>query len=179
MASILVIFTRSKNSWRVAGQWESTGFHLSSGKMGGAALHSKLHELLVCCWDQGKLSSDLCNAVIVTLYKNKGEKSDCSNYSGITLLSMAGKILAHVLLNRLVPIITNNHLPVTQCGFRANRGTTGMVFVLRLLQGKCQEQNKGLYVAFVDLTKVFASVSRKELWMIMECFGCTRCPPPP
>ena len=23
------------------------------------ALHSKLHELLVCCWEQGKLPSDL------------------------------------------------------------------------------------------------------------------------
>ena len=79
-------------------------------KDGGPALHSKLHELLVCCWEQGKLPSNLPDAVIVTLYKNKGEKSDCSYYRGITLLSTAGKILAHVL-NRLVPTIAENHLP--------------------------------------------------------------------
>ena len=30
---------------------------------GGPALHSKLHELLVCCWEQGKLPSDLRDAV--------------------------------------------------------------------------------------------------------------------
>ena len=44
-------------------------------KEGGTALHSKLHELLVCCWEQGKHPSDLRYAITVTLYKNKGEKS--------------------------------------------------------------------------------------------------------
>ena len=54
-------------------------------KHGGLMLHTKLHELFICCWEQGKLPQDLCDAVIITLYKNKGEKSDCSNYRGITL----------------------------------------------------------------------------------------------
>ena len=139
-------------------------------KDGGPALHSKLHELLVCRWEQSKLPSDLSNAVIVTLYKNKGEKSDCSNYWGITLLSIAGKILARVLLNRLVPTIAEDHLPETQCGFRSNRGATDM-FILRRLQEKSREQNKGLYVSFVDLTKAFDTVSRKGLLMIMEHLG--------
>ena len=57
----------------------------------GPALHSKLHELLVCCWEQDKLPSDLRHAVIVTKYKNKGEKSDCSKYQWITLLSITVK----------------------------------------------------------------------------------------
>ena len=96
-------------------------------------LHSKLHEILFC-WEQGKLPCDLCDAIIITL--NKGEKSDCSNYRGITLLSIAGKILARLLLNRLVPTIAEDHLPETQCGFRANRGTTDIVFILRQLQEK-------------------------------------------
>ena len=104
--------------------------------------------------------------------RTKGETSDCFNYRGITLLSIAEKIFARVLLNRLVPIIAEDHLPETQCGFRANRGTTEMVFVLRQLQEKFREQNKGLYVTFVDLTKVFDTVSRKGLWLIMERLGC-------
>nr|XP_054768285.1 uncharacterized protein LOC129275831 [Lytechinus pictus] len=141
-------------------------------KCGGPVLHNKLHELLVCCWEQGKLPGDLRDAVIITLYKNKGERSDCSNYRGITLLSIAGKIFARVLLNRLVPVIAEDHFPETQCGFRANRGTTDMVFVLRQLQEKCREQNKGLYITFVDLTKAFDTVSRKGLWLILERLGC-------
>ena len=59
-------------------------------KRGGPALHCKLHELFLCCWEQGKLPQDLRDAVIITLYKNKGEKSNCDNYRGITLLSIAG-----------------------------------------------------------------------------------------
>ncbi|XP_035673035.1 uncharacterized protein LOC118413616 [Branchiostoma floridae] len=47
-----------------------------------------------------------------------------------------------------------------------------MVFVLRQLQEKCREQNKGLYVTFVDLTKAFDTVSRKGLWQILERLGC-------
>uniref|UniRef100_A0A0L8HQ83 Reverse transcriptase domain-containing protein n=1 Tax=Octopus bimaculoides TaxID=37653 RepID=A0A0L8HQ83_OCTBM len=38
-----------------------------------SVIHAKLHELLVARWEQGKLPSDLRNAVIITLYKNKGE----------------------------------------------------------------------------------------------------------
>ncbi|KAJ7429000.1 hypothetical protein WISP_00292 [Willisornis vidua] len=75
------------------------------GKHGGQALHAKFHELVVCCCEQGKLPLDLSNAIIITLYKKKGEKSDCSNYRGITLHSIASKILARILLNRLVSTI--------------------------------------------------------------------------
>ena len=39
-------------------------------------------------------------------------------------------------------------------------------------QEKCREQNKELYVVFVDLTKAFDTVSRKGMWMIIERLGC-------
>ena len=65
---------------------------------GEAVLH-KLRDLFTNCWKKGTLPRDLKDAVIVSLYKNKGEKSDRSKYRGITLLSTAGKILARVSLN--------------------------------------------------------------------------------
>ncbi|XP_017661544.1 PREDICTED: LOW QUALITY PROTEIN: RNA-directed DNA polymerase from mobile element jockey-like, partial [Lepidothrix coronata] len=139
---------------------------------GGLALHTKFHKSVVHCWELGELPSDLRDAVIITLYKKKGIKSDCSNYRGITLLSIAGKILARILLNRLIPAIAEEILPESQCGFRANRSTTDMVFVLSQLQEKCREQNKDLYVTFVDITKAFDTVSRKGLWQILEQLGC-------
>ena len=94
----------------------------------------------------------------LSLYKNNGEKSDCSNYRGITLLSIAGKILARALLNRLIPTIAQENTPESQCGFRSNRGTADMICVLRQIQEKCREQNMGLYAAFVDLTEAFDTV---------------------
>ena len=53
---------------------------------GGEAVLDKLQDLFTNCWENGTLPQDLRDAVIVSLYKNKGEKSDCSNYQGITAL---------------------------------------------------------------------------------------------
>ena len=47
-----------------------------------------------------------------------------------------------------------------------------MIFTARQLQEKCQEQNVGLYMTFVDLNKAFDTVSREGLWKIMAKFGC-------
>ncbi|XP_035672024.1 uncharacterized protein LOC118413014 [Branchiostoma floridae] len=124
-------------------------------KLGGDALLERLTGLFATCWERGVVPQDLRDAVIVSLYKNKGEKSDCSNYRGVTLLSIAGKILARVVLDRLIPTIAEENLPESQCGFRANRGTADMIFVMRQIQEKCREQNMGLYAVFVDLTKAF------------------------
>ena len=76
----------------------------------GEAVFDKLQDLFTNYWEKGTLSQDLGDAVIVSLYKNKGEKSDCSNYLGVTLLSIAGKILARVFLNRLIPTIAQETL---------------------------------------------------------------------
>ena len=112
------------------------------------------------------------DAVIVSLNKNKGEKLDCSNYRGITLISIAGKILAGVMLNRLISTIAQKNTPKSHCGFRSDRGTVDMIFVLRQIQKKCRERNISLYAAFVDLTKAFDIVSRDELWKILARLGC-------
>ena len=60
---------------------------------GGEAVLDKLQDLFTNCREKGTLPQDLSDTVRVSLYKNKGENSDCSNYRGITLLSIAGKIL--------------------------------------------------------------------------------------
>ena len=132
---------------------------------------SRLQDLFTSCWEQGILPQDLKDAVIISLYKNKGDKSDCSNYRRITLLSIAGKVLARILLNRLIPSIIKDFTPEGQCGFRANRGTTDMIFVIQQIQEKCREQNMGLFVAFIDLTKAFDTVSRDGLWKILSRLG--------
>ena len=88
---------------------------------GGEAVLDKLQDLFTNCWEKGTLPQDLRDAVIVSLYKNKGEKSDCSNYRGITLLSIAGNILACVLLNRLIPTIAQENTPEHQCVFKSNK----------------------------------------------------------
>jgi len=56
---------------------------------------------------------------VVHIYKRKGDRAVCDNHRGISLLSIAGKVLARVLLNRLNGHVNRNSvIPESQCGFR-------------------------------------------------------------
>jgi hypothetical protein len=65
-----------------------------------------------------------------TKYPTKGDKTDCNNYRGMSLLSTSYKILLNNLLSMLSPCtdeITGDH----QCGFWRNRSTTVQIFCIR------------------------------------------------
>ena len=117
------------------------------------------------------MPQDMRDANIITLYKNKGDRSDCNNYRGISLLSTVGKTFARVVLNRL-RLLAERIYPEAQCGFRAERSTIDMIFSLRQLQEKCREQRRPLYIAFIDLTKAFNLVSRSGLFTLLQRIGC-------
>ena len=91
-----------------------------------------------------KMPEDFRDALIVALYKNKGSKADCGKYRVISLLSIARKIIARIILNRLIAVSEVN-LPEAQCGFRPGRSTVDMIFTVRQVQDKCLEQNLDLY----------------------------------
>ena len=124
-------------------------------------------------WRKEAIPQEFKDATIIYLFKRKGNLQVCDNHRAISLLSIAGKILARVLLNRLNEHLERSGLlPESQCGFRKNRRTIDMIFTARQLKEKCQEQNVDLYMTFVDLTKAFDTVSREGLWKIMAKFGC-------
>ena len=128
-------------------------------------LSYQLHDLLTHIWEKEDVPQQFKDANIVTIWKRKGSKSDCNNYRGISL-AIAGKILGKVLLKRLTNIIIEPTLPESQCGFRANRGTTDMIFSARQIQEKSREQHRDLYMVFIDLTKAFDSINRAGLWSL-------------
>jgi hypothetical protein len=92
-------------------------------------------------------------SIIVPIYK-KGDKADCSNYHGISLLSTTYKILSNILLSRLTPYaeeIIGDH----QYGFRHN---TDQIFCIRQILEKKWEYNEAVHQLFVDLKKACDSV---------------------
>jgi len=83
-------------------------------------------------WEERKVPEDLQNAIVVPIWKKKGNKKDCSNYRGISLLSHVGKMYAKILDQR-TRTKTEHLLSDAQFGFRKGRGCTDAIFALRQL----------------------------------------------
>ncbi|VDM04019.1 unnamed protein product [Schistocephalus solidus] len=115
-------------------------------------------------WRQGQVPQGFKGATVVHLSKRKENRQLCDNHRGISLLNIAGKIFARILLNRLNGHLEQGVLPESQFGFRRHRGKTDMIFAARQLQEKCQEMRTHLCTTFLDPTKTFDTVNRDGLW---------------
>ena len=74
-------------------------------------------------------------------------------------MAHAGKILLKITARRLSDYCERlGILPEEQCGFRPNRFTTDMMFVIRRLQELVRKKRIPLYVSFIDLTKAYDPV---------------------
>ena len=60
----------------------------------------ELHRLTTLIWREGKVPQQSKDAVITVLHK-KGDKTECENYRGISLVSHASKVLLKVVARRL------------------------------------------------------------------------------
>jgi hypothetical protein len=95
-------------------------------KAGGRIIRSEIHKLIISLWNKEELPEEWKESVIVPIYK-KGDKTDCSNYRGISLLSATYETLSNILLSRLTPY-AEEIIGVHQCGFRRNRSATDHIF---------------------------------------------------
>ena len=131
----------------------------------------RFHAILVKAWTGGEVPQQWKDATIKVLYK-KSDRSNCNNYRGISLLSHAGKVLLKIVANRLSDYCeTHGILPDEQCGFRPERSTVDMLFVVRRLQELARRRRIPLYMCFVDLQKAYDSVDRELLWKVLARAG--------
>ena len=103
--------------------------------------------------------------IIVPIYK-KSDKTDCSNYRGISLLPTTYKILSNILLSRLTPYaeeITEDH----QCGFQCSRSATDHIFCIHQILEKKWEYNEAVHQLFIDFKKAYDSVRREVLYNVL------------
>ena len=99
-------------------------------KAGGRTICCAIHKLIVYIWNKEELPEEWMESIIVPIHK-KGDKTDCNNYRGISLLSTTYKILSNILLSRLIPYaeeVIGDHLliiysAVIKC-LRKNGNTT-------------------------------------------------------
>jgi hypothetical protein len=111
-------------------------------------------------------------SIVVPIHK-KGDKTDCCNYRGISLLSTSYKILSNILLFRLIPY-ADEIIGDYQCGFRHNRSRTDQIFYIRQILEKKWEYNGTVHQLFIDFKKAYDSIRREALYDILIEFGIPR-----
>ena len=77
------------------------------------------YQIFMKIWKKKEVPAEWKNGYLIKFPK-KGDLSLCSNYRGITLLSITGKAVNRVLLNRLKDAV-DPHFRDHQAGFRKNR----------------------------------------------------------
>ena len=138
---------------------------------GNSALRRRLLDIIVRIWRGGEVPQQWKYTIIMVLHKEK-DWTECGNYRGISLVAHAGKILLKIIARRLGEYCERVEiLPEEQSGFRPNRSTTDMMFVIHRLQELAWKKRNPLYVCFIVLTKAYDSVDRTLLWTVLARYG--------
>jgi hypothetical protein len=120
-------------------------------------------------WNKEELPEEWKESCIEHIYK-KGDKTDCNNYRGISLLSTTYKIISNILLSWLTPYaveIIGGH----QCGFSHNRSTTDHISCICQIFEKKWEYNETVHQVFIDFKEAYDSVRKMVLYNILIEFG--------
>ena len=141
---------------------------------GDPALHRRRFDIVVRISRGGGVPQQWKYVITMVLHKKK-DRTECGNYRGISLVAHAGKMLLKIIARRLSEYCECvGILPEEQNGFRPNRSTTDMMFVIRRLQELARKKQIPLYVCSIDLAKAYDSVDRTLLWTVLAHFGVSQ-----
>ena len=121
-------------------------------------------------WEAGEIPSSWKEAIVVSIYKNKGSDTDPANYRPISLLNAIYKLFAAMLQARLATQHDHN-LRKTQYGFRANRGTVHPLSILRRSMEWAEMTSHPLYLLFLDWKQAFDSIDHNSMMIALSRFG--------
>ena len=103
-------------------------------------------------------------------YKGKGERIECKNYRGISLLIEVEKnIYAGILADRVrrVTVSLNGD---KQEGFRAGSGCVDQIFTLKQIGEKTREKKCRVNEGFIDLEKAYDRANLEALWQVFRMY---------
>ena len=99
----------------------------------------------------------------------KGDKANCDNYRGISMINSVAKIYDYILCNRLTQWYTPDR---EQAGAQKIRGCIEHLVTLRLIIIDCFGKKLQLYIAFIDFSKAYDRVPRNKFMDTLKRLGC-------
>ena len=130
-----------------------------------------LHLTRVCqaAWKFGTTPRDWQTGVIILIFK-KGDRKQCTNYRGVSFLSLQGEVYAKCLERKCQEIVESK-LEYGQCNFCPGRSTTDQIFPLKQMLEKSLEYGKHLFACSADLEKAYNQVHRDKFWKALREYG--------
>jgi hypothetical protein len=120
-------------------------------------------------FETGNINPSWIDVMIVPLPKS-GDLTQCSNWRGVTIVDMFGKVISKILQGRM-NIACEHLLAENQCGFRPGRGCPDLIYSLTSLSSNAKTHGFPLHAAFVDLRKAFDTVQRNMLKCALSLLG--------
>ena len=109
-----------------------------------------------------------CFNKMFVLYKH-GDRLNCNNYRGISVMDTVAKIYDLLLMNRLSLWM---NIDKCQSGGLRGRGCIEQIMSLRLLCDYAVYKKTKLYVLFIDFSKAYDKVPRNKLTKALNKLGC-------
>lgn len=122
-----------------------------------------LADLFAKCWRTNKVPNEWHQSVVTAIFK-KGAPDVCDNYRPISLLCVAYKVYATILLRRLQDAAAEDRLTPSQYGFRRGYGTIDAIFwTRRLVEAAAATKNGKICMLALDWKKAFDSLNPNVL----------------
>jgi len=121
---------------------KSTGYDglpAEISKKGGDAKIRWMQVIFNAVRKEGRIPDNWEKAVLCPVFKNKGDRADCGNYRGISLLPHTTKIHERILEWRLHSL-AEERLGEWKYGFRPNRSTADLITGWAVAQTCCISQ---------------------------------------
>ena len=138
-------------------------------KHGEDVMIYKLTGLGIVIWSSEEVPNEWTRGCIVKLPK-KGSLYDCDNWRGITLVTIARKVVYRVL-----PIRLRKEIDLKLCENQARSRTgcscKGHIFTLRNIIEQSLEYKVPMTINYIDFKKAFDSIHKSSLWNILSIYG--------
>ena len=125
-----------------------------------------LVKLLNHIYVSANIPNDWLESIFIPIPK-KPNPRQCNDFRLISLMSHSLKILLRIIHNR-IQNKCEQKISREQFGFRKGMGTREALFSIQVLAQKCIDQQKSLYICFVDFEKAFDKVPHTELISLLN-----------
>lgn len=127
---------------------------------------SVLTKLLNEIYSSGNIPYDWLKSTFIPIPK-KASANKCDQFRLISLMSHVLKLLLKIIHQRIYKKCEMD-LDDAQFGFREGLGTREALFSLSVLLQKCRDQQKDIYMCFIDYEKAFDRIDHTALFRILE-----------